>query len=63
MNASSVLANAYSDAFGPPPGSIEVTVDHALLEHSVIRASAGTAIMAEPSCSMSIRCLPPIPSS
>ena len=43
MNASSVLANAYSDAFGPPPGSIEVTVDHALLEHSVIRASAGTA--------------------
>jgi filamentous hemagglutinin family protein len=43
MNASSVLANAYSDAFGPPPGTIEVTVDRALLEHSVIRASAGTA--------------------
>jgi filamentous hemagglutinin family protein len=43
MNASSILANAYSDAFGPPPGTIEVTVDHAVLEHSIIRASAGTA--------------------
>ena len=43
MDASSIRADAYSDAFGPPPGTIEVTVDHALLEHGVIRASAGTA--------------------
>ena len=43
MDASSIRADAYSDAFGPPPGAIEVTVDQALLEHSVIRASAGTA--------------------
>ncbi len=42
MDASSIRADAYSDAFGPPPGTIEVTAYHALLEQSVIRASSGT---------------------
>jgi filamentous hemagglutinin family protein len=42
MDASSIRADAHSNAFGPLPGTIEVTADHALLEHSVIRASAGT---------------------
>ncbi|HEY3475891.1 MAG TPA: filamentous hemagglutinin N-terminal domain-containing protein, partial [Anaerolineales bacterium] len=42
MDASSIRADAHSNTFGPPPGTIEVTADHALLGHSVIRAFAGT---------------------